>query len=119
MKRLSILSIANEHIENLYLDHNFVIFNSKTLLVDFRLLKKGSIKYILPCQFVSYKKVFKYAYISYEDFSIKRSNILYVYKNFVFKNNKNIFKYIKPINTCMLKIKDFKFLFLISFIKYL
>jgi hypothetical protein len=119
MKRLSNLSIANSHIENLYLNQNFVIFNSKTLLSNFRLLKKGSIKYILPCIYKNYKKKFKYSYISYEDFSIKRSNILYVYKNFVFKNNKKIFKYNKSINIYMLKIKNLKILFLISFIKYL
>jgi hypothetical protein len=99
MKKISKKHIVNVKITHL-LNKDFVILTSKTLIPDLLLYKKGLLKFILPGNIMNYKKNFyNYTLI---DFNLNSLNILtyinynikvFVFKNEVFKNNLNIFRF--------------------------
>jgi hypothetical protein len=99
MKKLSKKHIVNAKITHL-LNKDFVILTSKKLIPDLLLYKKGLLKFILPGNITNYKKkFFNYTLI---DFNLNSLNILtyidynikvFVFKNEVFKNNLDIFRF--------------------------
>jgi hypothetical protein len=91
---------VNVNITKKLLHKDFVILTSKNLIPDLLIYKKGLLKFILPGNLLNYKKIFKnYTLI---DFNLNLLNILtfikydvkiFVFKNKVFKNNLNIFRF--------------------------
>jgi hypothetical protein len=101
---------VNKFIKTFLLNKDFTIYTNDKLIFSYNLFKKGLIKHILPCQYLTYKKDFKYTYLNFQDFSLKASTLIYIYKGYVFKNNLIILKSL---------IKEIKILKKVFFLKML